>query len=490
MVSINTSLSASTVRGVYELQASTRLMEDSLQRIRTGYRITSAKDDPAGLVDGLDLSRRISSFDAAIRNNQSSYYELSRMDDAQRSMLTMLQDMRSKLVQVRDETDSNILDAALASVAELVDAYTGFAQTSLRNGQKLMTGSGKIDLALDSANTLLDINATHTRTARDTSSLLVNFDNTNVASRAIVRGTFQAPAGTDSVYTFTSDQGNRTLTFAVGATIDDVISQINTELDDIGVYAAKDEAGGTGVLAIATSEFGAARSLSLNLDSGNSIFTAAPTSVAGSDGSINIGGRTFALTDDLRIDYADGLISTSLVFDDERVSNNIFGTNPGATVGAEWSNPASTSEQLKPTGGLYLHTGINTGTYDSERIGFRDLTAATLGLEDIVTSGTSNYMLTNIDEAIETVDAAFEQVTQGNAELGSVLGYTLESQNTHLKNMLDDLYDQRSMIMDTDEALETARIVKMQLLQQAGISTLSAENTSRQNMMSLFDAIG
>lgn len=99
MVTINSSVSQNSWGGVFSINESNRLMSESLERLRTGFRIASAKDDPSGFVDALDLSRRISSHEAAINNNQSTYSELAQFEDLQRSIIDTLNEIRAELVK-------------------------------------------------------------------------------------------------------------------------------------------------------------------------------------------------------------------------------------------------------------------------------------------------------------------------------------------------------------------------------------------------------
>ncbi len=86
--------------------------------------------------------------------------------------------------------------------------------------------------------------------------------------------------------------------------------------------------------------------------------------------------------------------------------------------------------------------------------------------------------------AIASVDAALTTITGSRADLGA-LQSRFESTTANLAANVENLSAARSRIRDTDFAVETAELTRVQILQQAGIAMLSQANSAPQNVLAL-----
>jgi flagellin len=86
--------------------------------------------------------------------------------------------------------------------------------------------------------------------------------------------------------------------------------------------------------------------------------------------------------------------------------------------------------------------------------------------------------------AIATADAALNHVAQTRADLGAIEN-RLEYSILNLMNVAEKTESARSRIADADFALESARLAKAQVLQQAGTSMLSQANQLNQLALEL-----
>lgn len=86
--------------------------------------------------------------------------------------------------------------------------------------------------------------------------------------------------------------------------------------------------------------------------------------------------------------------------------------------------------------------------------------------------------------ALNIIDGALNQISDLRSELGAVQKL-FESAVDNLGTYNVNLSAARSRILDTDFAAETAALTRAQILQQAGISTLSQANASPQAILSL-----
>ena len=87
-------------------------------------------------------------------------------------------------------------------------------------------------------------------------------------------------------------------------------------------------------------------------------------------------------------------------------------------------------------------------------------------------------------DAISIIDAALDKVAQMRSDLGAIEN-RMEHTISNLMNIAEKTADSRSRLLDADFALESARLAKNQVLQQAGTSMLAQANQMNQLVMEL-----
>jgi len=87
-------------------------------------------------------------------------------------------------------------------------------------------------------------------------------------------------------------------------------------------------------------------------------------------------------------------------------------------------------------------------------------------------------------DAISIIDAALDKVAQMRSDLGAIEN-RMEHTISNLMNIAEKTADSRSRLQDADFALESARLAKNQVLQQAGTSMLAQANQMSQLVMEL-----
>jgi len=87
-------------------------------------------------------------------------------------------------------------------------------------------------------------------------------------------------------------------------------------------------------------------------------------------------------------------------------------------------------------------------------------------------------------QAIDTIDAALEQINSTRGDLGAVSN-RLDFTVNNLSNVAENVSAARSQIQDADFAAESANLSRAQVLQQAGTAMLAQANASSQNVLSL-----
>ncbi len=137
---VNTNISA--LNAQRNLSKSQRNLNQAMQRLSSGLRINSAKDDAAGLAISDRMTSQIRGLNQAARNANDGISLSQTAEGALQETTNMLQRMRELAVQAANDTntvaDRSSLDAEFQSLIEEVNRI---ATTTAFNGKTMLTGS-------------------------------------------------------------------------------------------------------------------------------------------------------------------------------------------------------------------------------------------------------------------------------------------------------------------------------------------------------------
>ena len=137
---INTNMAS--LNAQRNLNTSQTAQNDALQRLSSGMRINSAKDDAAGLAISSRMSSQIAGSNQAIRNANDGISLAQTAEGDLSQISNNLQRMRDLAVQASNATNSASDRAALnAEVQSLAQEIDRVSQSSSFNGVKLLDGS-------------------------------------------------------------------------------------------------------------------------------------------------------------------------------------------------------------------------------------------------------------------------------------------------------------------------------------------------------------
>jgi flagellin len=137
---INTNIASLTAQR--HLNASQSSLMTSMQRLSSGLRVNSAKDDAAGLAIAERMNTQVRGLNVAARNANDGISLAQVAEGALGKIGDMLQRMRELAVQAANATNSDADRRALqAEVAQLRDEIDRVAKTTAFNGTKLLDGS-------------------------------------------------------------------------------------------------------------------------------------------------------------------------------------------------------------------------------------------------------------------------------------------------------------------------------------------------------------
>lgn len=124
------------------LNTSSKALDVSLQRLSTGSRINSAKDDAAGLQISNRLSSQINGLNVAVKNSNDGISMAQTAEGALQQSTSILQRMRDLALQSANGSNSDEERKALNSeVVELKKELNRISNTTTFGGKKLLDGS-------------------------------------------------------------------------------------------------------------------------------------------------------------------------------------------------------------------------------------------------------------------------------------------------------------------------------------------------------------
>ncbi|MCG9583195.1 flagellin [Vibrio tubiashii] len=139
-ITVNTNVSAMTAQR--HLTNATDMLNQSLERLSSGYRINSAKDDAAGLQISNRLESQMRGLDVAMRNANDGISIMQTAEGAMNETTNLLQRMRDLSLQSANGSNSHVERVALQEeMAALNDELNRIAETTSFGGRKLLNGS-------------------------------------------------------------------------------------------------------------------------------------------------------------------------------------------------------------------------------------------------------------------------------------------------------------------------------------------------------------
>ncbi|MEO8859171.1 MAG: flagellin hook IN motif-containing protein, partial [Burkholderiaceae bacterium] len=229
---INTNINTLTAQR--NLTASQASLSTAIQRLSSGLRINSAKDDAAGLAISERFTSQINGLNQAARNANDGISLAQTAEGAMKASGDILQRVRELAVQSANATNSSGDRQALqAEVGQLVSELDRISQTTEFNGTKLLDGSFGTQQFQVGANANQTIIAT-------TANLRASSYGNNQVQAAGAAGTlaaFGSNATTAGSLAINGALGSATVTVAANSTAKTNADLINTQKASTGVGA-------------------------------------------------------------------------------------------------------------------------------------------------------------------------------------------------------------------------------------------------------------
>ncbi|ROP80138.1 flagellin [Stenotrophomonas rhizophila] len=412
------------------LSSSGASLATTIQRLSSGSRINSAKDDAAGLAISERFGTQIRGTDVAIRNANDGISLAQVAEGSLTEIGNNLQRIRELSVQSANATNSASDRKALQSeVTQLVSEIDRVAKQSEFNGTKLLDGSFSSQLFQVGANAGQAIAIDKVVDAKSGSLGAAGF----ATAGSIVLAADPNLASGEITGMKVGDIDLGKISFSVSAV--PAVATVPTPAIPGSPTPAEQAA----------------------IDAANaSNASRAPTVASNKQNALN------AVTAAINAKLGEtGLMAA------QAVDAN------GAAIAGE-----------------ITLTSIKADA-DVTKLAVTGLGAAVATTTDVAANAVKSHLsdlkidtVAGAQQALEIVDKALESINSTRADLGAVQN-RFTSVVANLQTSSENLASSRSRIRDTDFAKETAELTRTQILQQAGTAMLAQANQVPQNVMSL-----
>ncbi|MEQ5837475.1 flagellin [Marinobacter sp. NFXS9] len=476
---INTNVASLSAQN--NLNKSQSLSDQALERLSSGLRINSAKDDAAGLAISSRFDSQIRGLNVAQRNANDGISLAQTAEGALGQAGDLLQRIRELSVQSANDTNSSTDRKSLqAEVTQLQAELNRVADTTNFNGRTLLNGDFTNSQFQVGANANQTINVTlGSARATDIGNYTANTDNGSLAGN-LTAASNDLPTGngvTGANITISGNGATEAASYSNNATASDIASAVNELTSKTGVSAdAHTEATISGL---------SAGTVSFDLTGENTSAVTISATVESNDNSslvtaINDASATTGITASL--DDSGNVLLTSDAGDDIGIAN--VSADVTVTAGDGSSSASLTAGGTDSTrvigqvdfssSSAFTVVGDNAEIVDSSAESGQLQSVAAI---DITTADGANA-------AIDTIDAALTSINSQRADLGAIQN-RFTSTIDAIATTSENLSAAQSRILDADFAAETAKLSKSQVLQQAGISVLAQANARPQQVLSL-----
>jgi flagellin len=462
---INTNIASLNAQN--NLNRSQNSLAASLQRLSSGLRINSARDDAAGLAIVNRMSAQIAGMNQAARNANDAISLTQTADGSFASITSNLQRMRELAVQAANSTNSSTDRAALQQeVNQLASEIDRVAVNSQFNGINLLDGTFTNRTFQLGANSGQSITLSSIISAR--SSALGASYSTSVTSTAVTTVLAAGDLTLNGVAIGASAAGSLN-----GQDSDSAwaIAQAINTVSGAGVTAA---ANSTVVTGAAPAANGAIAANTFQINGVNVGAIADGGTVAGQGTNVAAAINLISAATGVTATAAAGGAVTLTALDGRNITIGGTITNTGltaATTSATITLSSSSTSGITVGGNHPAYAGLTAGS-----------TAATLSGTAISSVDISSAA--GAATALISIDAALSSVNSERAKIGAYAN-RFASAVESLQTTSENLSASRSRIQDTDFAVETAQMTRDQILQQAGVSILSQANQAPQLALKL-----
>ncbi|WP_269933600.1 FliC/FljB family flagellin [Serratia liquefaciens] len=402
----------------------------AIERLSSGLRINSAKDDAAGQAISNRFTANIKGLTQASRNANDGISLAQTTEGALNEVNDNLQNIRRLTVQSQNGSNSSSdLQSIQDEIGERLAEINRISEQTDFNGVKVLSGDQKLTIQVG---------------ANDNETIQIDLKNINAKTLGLDKFSVADPmdpakqVGTASV----------TKVGGTSTTIDTAVSTTSTGADAGGLFK---DAGGTGDFYVKKG----ADAFKATVDAATGKYT---YDVADASSKITLSGTETSVT-----------------------TVPVTTTTGGQTVTGLDTAAGEELRTLTDAKGNANGYAIKGKDADGKEAYFKANVDETTGK---VSKGEQIQTGPKTADPLATLDKALSQVDGLRSSLGAVQN-RFDSVINNLNSTVNNLSASQSRIQDADYATEVSNMSRANILQQAGTSVLAQANQSTQNVLSL-----
>ena len=469
------------------LDMSRNSLAQAVQRLSSGLRVNSAKDDAAGLAIAERFTSQIRGLNQAARNANDGISLAQTGEGALGSMASMLQRIRELAVQAANASNSPSDRQALNNeVSQLTSELDRVSRDTQFNGQPLFDGS------FGTATFQIGANAGQSIIASTANFRTTMYGNNQVVSAGVGPSNDKTNNGVlGDKLDVNGAIGSKQITIADKDSAATIAAKINEQSPNTGVNAeARTDA------AVA---FAAAGAYQIAIKSNNATPTTISFTITAATGTSGLSTAISAINEQ----SAKTGVTAKMSADNTRIIlTNPSGQDIQLSDTAVVNGGAITVDKVdnkEANVGTAITLNADTTADDSLVSGYVTMDSqASFGITangalNAFTTGTSTlYSVSTLDittydsatNALKIVDSALAAVAGQRSKFGA-LQARFENAINGLNITSENMAASRSRIQDADFAAETAALSRAQVLQQAGTAMVAQANQLPQQVLSL-----
>lgn len=490
-MALTVSTNAASLNSQRNLSKSSSALQTSMQRLSSGMRINSAKDDAAGMQISNRLTSQVNGLGVAQRNANDGISMAQTAEGAMQESSNILQRMRDLALQSSNGSNSDADRKAIQKeVSALQTELTRIAETTSFGDTQLLDGTfGTKSFQVGAnANETISVSLSSVKASEigvQSTDLVGDASGLGEASQASTSLPASNGVGAGNINIVGADGKNTAVVVNANESAETIASSINAHTSDTGVTAdartslKMDNFSQSGATTFKLN--GSVVSATMSSTTDYESIAAAVNEVSGQTGiTATVDDNGVILTDesgaDIAIEDFSNVTSSATV---DVVSMDYDAANESTTTstlteGAADSVKVVGSLRLTSTDAFSAQASVNTLNADTN--------AHVSTLDEVGSIDMSTQ--TGAQNALAVIDGALAQIDEQRADLGAIqnrFGHTI----SNLANIQENLSASRSRIRDTDFAQETATMTQNQILQQAGTTILAQANQLPQAALSL-----
>jgi flagellin len=451
----------------------------SLQRLSTGLRINTGRDDPAGLIASEMMRAEKKAISAAISNAAAA-------DNMVGVAESGLGEVSSLLLDLEDLVDRSANDAALGAteiqanqlqIDSILSSINRISSSVSYKGNKLLNGTYDYTLSGTGGSVLDSIQVQGAKLIYGVARQVVVEKVLSAQAGELVWSSTGAGGATDGTLFIevTGNYGTEQISFGSATSLAKMADTVNASKEMTGVSAV---ALGSAGLAFYSSGYGSSQFVSVTKINGtssssiNNVDGRATSKDFGRDAQMRINGVD-AITDGLNATVRSSALNLTVTLKasaNDGTGSYTFGITGG---GATFS--------LAPDLGLAGYEGIGLGNVAATSLG-----NPAIGRLSTLGSGQANQLTNkNFATAQRILRSAQDQISSLRGRIGAFQLNTLKSTINALNVAFENTTAAESAIRDTDYAMETSNLTRAQILVSAATSTLQLANRVPQNVLAL-----